>query len=191
MELRPVTGDDLTDLARLFDASGTLTGCWCMFFLLSGKEFEQGWGGANRARFAALAAATPQPMGLLAYRDGEPVGWCATGPRSRYGRILRSPLMKGRDASEDESVWLVPCFFVRRDARRTGVTRTLLHAAVDLAAEHGAAAVEGVPLAGSGRHPTAEAYVGTEPVFTACGFEPTSRPSPKRLVMRHTFGRTR
>src|SRR6266545_3934956 len=86
MEIRPVTGDDLTDLTRLFDSSGVLSGCWCMFFLLSGKEFGAGWGATNRARFAELAAATLEPMGLLAYRQGEPVGWCAAGPRARYGQ---------------------------------------------------------------------------------------------------------
>jgi len=184
MEIRPVTGDDLTDLARLFDTSGTLTGCWCTFFLLSGRELGAGWGATNQARFAEFAAAAPEPMGVLAYRDGEPVGWCATGPRSRYARVLRSPLMKGRDATEDDTVWLVPCFFVHRDARRTGITRALLRAAVELAAEHGATAVEGLPLASGGRHPTAEGYVGIEDVFRACGFETTSRPSPRRLVMR-------
>jgi GNAT superfamily N-acetyltransferase len=187
MEIRPVTGEDLTDLTRLFDSSGVLSGCWCMFFLLSGKEFGAGWGATNQARFAELAAATPEPMGLLAYRQGAPVGWCAAGPRARYGRILRSPLLKGRDVAEDATVWVVPCFFVRREARRTGVTRALLRAAVDLAAEHGATAVEGLPLAAGGRHPSAEAYVGTEDVFAACGFQPTSRPSPRRLVMRRAL----
>jgi GNAT superfamily N-acetyltransferase len=190
MEIRPVSGDDLTDLARLFDTSGTLTGCWCTFFLLSGKEYAAGWGATNRARFAEFAAGTAEPVGLLAYREGEPVGWCAAGPRSRYGRVLRSPLMRGRDVAEDDAVWLVPCFFVRRDARRTGITRALLGAAVDLAAEHGATAVEGLPLT-AGRHPTAEAYVGTEDVFHACGFEATGRPSPRRLVMRRTVSRRR
>jgi GNAT superfamily N-acetyltransferase len=188
MELRAVTGDDLTDLARLFDTSGTLTGCWCTFFLLSGKEFGAGWGATNRSRFAAFAAVAKEPMGLLAYREGEPVGWCATGPRSRYGRVLRSPLMKGREVTEDGSVWLVPCFYVRRDDRRTGVTRALLRAAVDLAASHGATAIEGLPLASGGRHPSAEAYVGTEEVFAACGFQATNRPSLRRLVMRRALG---
>lgn len=184
VEVRPVTGHDLADLAVLFDTSGTCRGCWCTFFLLSGKEFQAGWGETNRIRFAEFAAGVGAPVGLLAYRDGTPAGWCAAGPRARYARILRSPLMRGRDAAEDDAVWLVPCFYVRRDARRSGITRTLLAAAVELAAEHGATAVEGLPLAGSGRHPSAEAYVGTEDVFQACGFQAVERPSPKRVVMR-------
>jgi len=187
MEIRPVTADGLADLGRLFATNGVCSGCWCTFFLLSGREFSAGWGTVNRNRFAEFAAGAGGPVGVLAYRDGEPVGWCAAGPRSRYPRILRSPLMKARDRAEDATVWLVPCFFVRRDARRSGVTRALLAAAVDLAAASGAPAVEGLPLAGSGRHPAAEAYVGIEEVFAACGFEVTARPSPRRLVMRRAL----
>jgi GNAT superfamily N-acetyltransferase len=185
MEVRPVTGANVDELARLFDTSGTCTGCWCMFFLLSGKEFSAGWGEPNRRRFAEMAAATAQPVGLLAYAGRATAsGWCAAGPRSRYARILRSPLMAGRDRAEDGTVWLVPCFFVRRDARRGGVTRALLAAAVDLAAANGATAVEGLPLTGAARHPAAEAYVGIEEVFDACGFTAVARPSPKRVLMR-------
>jgi hypothetical protein len=45
------------------------------------------------------------PIGLLAYAGGRVVGWCAAGPRERYAQALRSPLLKGREAAEDGSVW--------------------------------------------------------------------------------------
>ena len=69
-----------------------------MYFLRTSREFEPGYGSGNRAGFAELVATAGAPVGVLAYRDGEPVGWCATGPRSRYGRLLRSPLLKGTTA---------------------------------------------------------------------------------------------
>ena len=159
-------------------------GCWCAYFLRTGRAFTAGWGPENRAFFEEFAADAHPPAGLLAYRDGEPVGWCATGPRSRYGRVLRSPLLRTRDADEDGTVWFVPCFFVRRDARGAGVTVGLLDAAVRLAQAHGAPAIEGFPLVGGVRHPVSEGYLGTEPTFTACGFRVTGRPSARRLVMR-------
>jgi GNAT superfamily N-acetyltransferase len=189
MEVRPVTGADIDELARLFDSSGTCTGCWCTFFLLSGKQFSAGWGEPNRRAFAEMAAAAAQPVGVLAYADGSPAGWCAAGPRSRYARILRSPLMAGRDRAENGTVWFVPCFFVRRDARGGGVTRALLAAAVEVAATNGAEAVEGLPLTSAARHPAAEAYVGVEEVFDACGFTAVAHPSPKRVLMRRPLGR--
>jgi GNAT superfamily N-acetyltransferase len=120
----------------------------------------------------------------LAYDDnGTIVGWCATGPRSRYARALRSPLMVQRDQGEDDSVWLVPCFFVRSGHRRTGVTHRLLLAAVEHSRRHGAAAIEGFPLSGPGPHKS-DRYYGTEPLFAACGFNVLHRPSAGRVVMR-------
>lgn len=183
IDIHPATPDRLADLASLFGTNGTTRGCWCTYFLTTSKEFSSGWGRANRARFERVARAEP-PAGLLAYQAGEPVGWCAAGPRARYSRALRSPVLKGREADEDTSVWLVPCFFVRRDARHCGVTRQLLEAAVQLAADHGATAVEGFPRAGDTRLAAGDAYLGAEPVFAACGFTVVSRPTPKRVVMR-------
>lgn len=184
MEIHHLTRDRFGDLADLFRASGETRGCWCMFFLLTGRELSSGWGAGNRARFEEFASDLDPPAGLLAYRDGVPVGWCAMGPRSRYPRVLRSPVMKARDPAEDDHVWLVPCFFVRRDARRSGLTRELLAAAVTDAARYGATAIEGFPLAKDTRRPPAEAYLGIERLFASCGFTPVARPSPTRVVMR-------
>src|SRR5262249_18470969 len=146
-----------------FGATATTRGCYCMWFVLAPKECSAGWTGGNRTSFEALAASEPAPVGLLAYRDSEPVGWAAAGPRSPYARALRMKLTAEGHPAEDERAWLVPCFFVRRDARKEGVTRALLEAAVDLATTHDAIAVEGFPLAGDARHSTGEAFIGVEP----------------------------
>jgi GNAT superfamily N-acetyltransferase len=201
VNVHPLTTRRLAHLADLFGTSGTTSGCYCMYFLLTSREFDAGWKGGNRDRFEALVrtgdrptvldrrARSPQrplrpaPAGLLAYDNGEPVGWCAVGPRSRYSRVLRSPLWKERDAGEDDDVWLVPCFFTRRDHRGQGVTRELLLAAVDLAAKHGATAIEGIPRSGAKVTP-ADAYLGFEPLFADCGFIATRRPNERRVLMR-------
>jgi GNAT superfamily N-acetyltransferase len=185
MTTRPLTPELLPDVERLFATSKVTAGCSCMWFLLTSREFDKGYAGGNRAAFAAELA--EGILGVLAYRDGEPVGWVAAGPRTRYGRLLRSPLLKGRDVAEDASTWVVPCFFVRRDVRRQGLTDELLAAAVALAAGNGATAVEAVPLAGAGPHPTMAAYVGTEPMFANAGFEVTARPSAHRVIMRRAL----
>jgi GNAT superfamily N-acetyltransferase len=209
MEIRPLTPKRFTDLEALFDTNGTTRGCFCMWVLVPSKEFSAGWGGGNRDAFAERVNGSSQPMGLLAYdrrepggrepgarepggreRGGrepggrEPIGWCAAGPRAQYVRTGRSPLLRGRDPSEDADVWLVPCFFVRVGARRAGVTTKLLHAAVDLAASHGATAVEGYPRAATSPYDAASAFVGAESVFAECGFEVVRRPTPSRVVMR-------
>jgi GNAT superfamily N-acetyltransferase len=181
---QPVTAGRLADLAALFGRNKTTDGCWCLWFIIRAKDCHAGWGAVNKARFADLTAASATPMGVLAYRDGKPIGWCAAGPRERYARALAAPTLAGHDPAEDSGAWLVPCFFVRRDARRTGVTHALLARAVDLAREHGATAIEGFPLAGGQRRPASDAYVGVEPLFADCGFRPIRRPSTNRVVMR-------
>jgi GNAT superfamily N-acetyltransferase len=184
LDVRPLTAEQLDDLADLFGTSGTTKGCYCMFFLVASKDFNAGWYGGNRARFEAFATAVDEPAGLLAYQDGQPVGWCAAGPRARYQRVLRSPLWRDRDVSEDDDAWLVPCFYVRRSARGTGVTRALLLAAVDVASRYGAPAIEGMPRTAGAPVDATSAYVGFETLFADCEFVPVRRPSDKRVLMR-------
>ena len=184
-EIRPVTADRLDDLADLFMSHVTPRGCWCMAFIGTYSDFRNGWiDGGNRVRFEALARASDVPMGLLAYADERPVGWCATGPRSRYNRAIgpRATIMKGRDPTEDDDVWFVPCFFSRVGTRRSGMTYALLEAAIELAREHGAKAIEGFPVGGNKRG--VDEFIGREHLFAACGFECIARPTPRRAVMR-------
>ena len=191
MEIYALDAERCGDLAALFGSNGTTRGCWCMWFLLSYGEVQRGWGDGNRDRFLALAASSEVPYGVLAYEGDLPVGWCAVGPRSRYARALRSPILKPtRDPAEDDSVWFVPCFFTRVGHRRKGVSERLLAAAIAEARTHGAAAIEGFPLAGNGPFSRTDLYLGTEPLFAAHGFRPVSRPSVRRVVMRLELSRS-
>lgn len=184
MEVKALTPDSLDAVRDLFGTSSVTRGCWCVWFLLSGRAAQDGWGAVNQERFEHLVTGSAEPTGVLAYAEGNPVGWCAIGPRSRYARVLRSPLTAPtRDATEDDDVWFVPCFYIRPGSRRSGLTRRLLDAAVAEAARHGAKAVEGFPLAGPGPHRD-DRYLGTEGLFAACGFAEIARPSPRRVVMR-------
>lgn len=189
--IAPLTVERLPDLATLFGTSRTTNGCYCMWFLQPAQESRAGWSGGNKLAFEACARDEQLPMGLLAYLDGQPVGWCAAGPRSRYSRALRSTVLRQRDPAEDDRTWLVPCFFVRTGFRRRGVMRELLTRAASLAAEHGAAAIEGFPLAGDRRRGSGDAYLGVEPVFVACGFVEVDRPTANRVVMRRDLNRRR
>ena len=189
IEVRPVDAARVPDAEALFGTSPETNGCSCMWFIIPVREYHAGGPEANRQRFCELAATnSPVPIGLLAYRDGEAVGWCAVGARSRFARALRVPSFKGREPAEDDSVWLVPCFYVRRDVRREGVSRALLEGAVDLAREHGAAAIEGFPFA-RGAKLSRESMVGVESLFESCGFSVARRPTSTRVVMRRELGR--
>lgn len=185
MEIHAVTPERLEDLADLFATGSATRGCWCMWFINPAKEVEAGWGDGNRRAFETLTATADPPLGLLAYEAGTPVGWLATGPRSRYPRAIGpgTRILKERDPSEDDDVWLLPCFFVRVGHRRSGVTAALVAAAVEQARRHGATAVEGFPIADD--YPKSQDdFVGKQRRFAECGFECVSRPSPRRVVMR-------
>ncbi len=157
-----------------------------MWFINAAKEVRAGWrDGSNRRAFESLARTADPPLGLLAYEGDRPVGWLATGPRSRYPRAIgpRATILKGRDASEDDDVWLLPCFFVRVGHRGKGVTAALVAAAVEQATAYGATAIEGFPIADA--YPKSQDdYVGKQRRFAECGFTCVAEPSPRRVVMR-------
>jgi GNAT superfamily N-acetyltransferase len=185
-QTRAVGPDQLTELATLFGTSRNTRRCWCMAPCVSGFAFGVGWvSGSNRRRFAAMAASSEAPMGVLASVSAEPVGWCACGPRSRYvgpGTTGGSAL-RDRDRHEDDVVWLVPCFFVRPDHRSRGVIHALLRSAVEVATRHGAIAIEGWPAPGSDPR-LGDVFRGRESLFTELGFTCNARTEARRVVMR-------
>ncbi len=189
-EVRPVTSDLLEDAESLFASDPVTAGCFCMWFIVPVVDYHAGGPERNKALFRDLATSSRYPIGLLAYENGSPVGWCAAGPRDRYVRALRIPSFKGRDPSEDQNVWLIPCFFIAKHARRKGVARELLDGAVAMAREAGAKAIEGFPFASEVKSSSKDLMVGAEAIFEACGFKPTRRPSNTRIVMRMEFNGT-
>ncbi len=130
--------------------------------------------------------------GLVAYLDGEPVGWCAVEPRSAYPRLLLKTLVPwaGRvEDKTDDSVWAVTCFVTRTGFRRRGISRALARAAVDFARQRGARAVEGYPMITQPGQEIklGELHVGSRSIFAAAGFAEVSRPTLRRVVMRIDF----
>ena len=183
---RPVGPADLADLADLFGRARTTWHCWCTAFCSSPAAFAGGWfGGGNRRRFAAMTAAATSPVGVLATAAGEPVGWAACGPRSRYPAATRPghPVLGDRDPAEDPTVWLLPCLFVRPDRRGRGVPDALVAAVVALARRERAVALEAWPLATGTTRP-AEAHLGRQAVFEAAGFVSVGPPSAGRVLLR-------
>ena len=129
--------------------------------------------------------------GLVAYLDGEPVGWCAVEPRPAYPRLPPARVAwtdRGEDRG-DGGVWAVTCFATRAGFRRRGVTRALARATVDFARKRGARALEAYPMITEpGQEITwGETHVGTRSIFADAGFEEVFHPTPRRLVMRIEF----
>lgn len=174
------------DLVQLFGPErGAYGRCWCLFWRVTGREFDALGGDGRRDAFHARAQ-EPPPPGVLAYRDGTPVGWAAVAPRGEFGRLNRSPLLKPVD---DRPVWAITCLFVDPEQRRSGLTNALIGGAVDLAAARGATAVEAYPSDLDGRRAAdAAIYTGTTSMFTAAGFVEVARRRHRPILRRDCAG---
>jgi GNAT superfamily N-acetyltransferase len=178
----PLTRDRWGDLEALFEKNGACDGCWCMWWRQTHARFMQDCGEKNRRAMHAIVDSGAVP-GIVAYDGPVPVGWCSVAPREDFPRLCRSPLLKPID---DEPVWSVVCFFVHRSVRGRGVTRVLLSAAINYAAQNGAAVVEGYPRDTAVKHySAADLYVGTVSLFKSAGFTEAARRSPTRPIMRY------
>ena len=181
MEFHPVTSDRWSDVEALFGPRGACGGCWCMTWRLSSSEYEQEKGPGNRASFERIVKSGLEP-GILAYEDGQPIGWCAVAPRSEFPRLERSRILKPVD---DTPVWSIVCLFVRKSHRSRGVGTALIRAAVSFAASNGAEVVEGYPVEPKKDHmPDVFAFTGIASSFLAAGFHEVARRSDTRPIMR-------
>lgn len=180
LRFHPLTPDRLPDLEALFGPRGACAGCWCMFWKQTRPEYEKGRGAPNRDAMRRQVRAGVVP-GILAYDAEGPVGWCAVEPRASFTRLARSRTLAPVD---DAPVWSVPCFFVARRARGTGLTAALLGAAAAHARRAGALILEGYPVEPRGETADAWLYTGLASTFLRCGFSEVARRSPTRPVVR-------
>ena len=172
----PLTQERLADLASLFGQGGDPKWCWCSFYRLRGVDFRTATAASNRSvleRAVESTAASGRAPGLIAYRDGETVGWVSLGPRDDFERLTHSRVLAPID---DRPVWSIVCFVVARRARGQGIATAMLAAAIAYAREHGATLLESYPADTDGRRiPAADAYKGTVAMFEAAGFKVAER----------------
>ena len=185
------------DIQAVFGSRGSAALCQCQRFKLQPRESFGSFSVDERAlrlRTQTNAGQTQATTtsGLVAYLDGEPVGWCAVEPRPAYPgllRVFRVPWVGRSEDKADEEVWAVTCVFVRAGFRGRGISHALVRAAVEFARQRGARALEGYPmLTEAGEEITwGEIHVGTRSMFAGADFIEASHPTPRRVVMRIDF----
>ena len=185
------------DLAAIFGTTDYPGRCQCQHF----KIADRFWRDSTQEQRAAMlreqtACGDPRATatsGLVAYLDGEPVGWAAVEPRTAYPKLRTSRVVwSGRNEDkENDRIWAVTCFVVRKGYRGRGLTYALARAAIGFARERGALALEAYPMITQpGKEITwGEVHVGARQVFEDAGFEEISRPTARRVVMRIDFGK--
>ena len=195
LSIVPANEASWDDLRAIFGVRGYAAYCQCLRFKIGPHGWtdlpievrmerlrEQTHCGDPRARTTS---------GIVAYLDGDPVGWCAVEPRTAYPRLPPARVAwkaRGED-KDDDGVWAVICFATRAGFRRRGVTRALARATVDFARQRGARALEGYPIITvPGEEITwGEVNVGSRSIFADAGFTEVSHPTLRRVVMRIDF----
>ena len=182
LDFQPVTPERWDDLEQLFGPRGAMGGCWCMWWRIKRKDFENQQGEGNRAAMRSIVESGKVP-GILAYAHGKPVAWCSVAPREDFPVLDRSPILKRVD---DRHVWSVVCFFMAKDYRHMGLSSRMLQAAVAYAAENGAGIVEGYPITPKkDQAPDMYIFTGLESTFVKAGFVEVARRSEYRPIMRY------
>jgi GNAT superfamily N-acetyltransferase len=195
LRIVPANEASWDDLVAVFGMRGYPGRCRCQRFKVQTWMWRDStWEERSdllRTQTACDDPGAPETSGLVAYLEGEPVGWVAVEPRVAYPKLRTTPVpWRGREENkDDDGVWAVTCFAVRAGFRGRGLTYPLAAATVDFARERGARALEGYPmLTEPGKEITwGETHVGTRQVFEAAGFTEVSHPTLRRVVMRIDF----
>lgn len=184
LSFRPLTSGLWIDFEHLFGPRGACGGCWCMFWKLRGKAFDENTGEPARQMQKSEVESGTVP-GLLVFDENEAIGWIAVEPRSAYPKLAHSRILKPVD---DADVWSVTCFFVAKQSRRQGLTVELLKASVEYVRAQGGKIVEGYPVETIKDMPAPFIYTGTAAAFQKAGFVEVARRSETRPIMRYTIG---
>ncbi|KQR43188.1 acetyltransferase [Microbacterium sp. Leaf161] len=182
---------EVATTARWDDVQHALTGggdgasCQCIWPMLSNKEWNETTTPQRTEMLRDEIDAGPPP-GLIAYVDGDAAGWIRIGPRAKQQRVPRTRMIAAASAEpfDDESVWAVTCFVVRREHRGSGLNLELLRAAVDFARRSGARLIEGYPVDTQGeKKRTNDLFHGMLTTFLAAGFEERAEMKPGRTLV--------
>ena len=185
LTIRPLAPECLGDFLGFFEGAAFADNpgwrsCYCQYMYVdhSKVRWETRTGDENRAS-ACDRIGSGRMHGLLAYRDGEVVGWCNAGPRSLLEALAADT---DRDA---EHLGQITCFVIAPEHRRTGVARALLGAACDALREQGFTTVEARPSRAASN--AAENYHGPVALYEAAGFVVVAEREDGSLVMRRAL----
>lgn len=167
IEVQPATLARFDDVATMLGPKNPDSSvCWCLSHRVDSKTNRELVGPA-RGEYVKRLCSRPVAPGVLAYQDGEVVGWAAVAPRAElpFARSRKIPHV------DDLPVWTVWCIRVRPGYRGKGISHALLDGAVAFARTHRAPAVEGYPVDNKGETvDRTMAFVGTRALFERAGF---------------------
>ncbi|WP_203579134.1 GNAT family N-acetyltransferase [Microbacterium hibisci] len=184
--IEPATADRFDDAQHALTGGGDGPGCQCQWWMIPNSEWQK-TSKPERERMLRDEIDAGPPPALIAYVDGEAAGWVRVGPRTRQVRLGRTKNFSANSAEpwDDDSVWAVSCFVVRKEHRQQGLNAQLLDAAIDYARRSGARVIEAYPLdPDAGRKiPSNELFHGVLSTFQEAGFREVARPKPHLAIV--------
>lgn len=154
--------------------------CYCQFLYVDHAVVNWGARGAAENRSAACERiACGRMQGLLAYREGQVVGWCNAAPRLMLDSFADEPV------PDAQTVGQITCFVVAREHRRTGVARALLEAACGLLREQGMHVAEANPSRAASTD--AEQHFGPLSLYLSAGFAIVAEKADGLVVVRRAL----
>ena len=177
----PVTNERWKDFEKLFGEKGACAGCWCMYWRLKQSVLDAQKGNGNKQAMKKIIGSGNIP-GIIAYAEGEPIGWCSIAPREEFSKLDNSRILKPVD---EKSVWSVVCFFIHKAHRKMGLSIALLNAAKKFVKSSGGKILEGYPVEPKkDKIPDVFAWTGISAAFQSAGFKEVARRSETRPIMR-------
>lgn len=168
-EIHPLSAERMPDFLAFFEGPAFAdnpkwSSCYCQFLYVDHHQVHWHSRTAVENKSAACSRiAAGRMQGLLAYRDGQVVGWCNAAPRSMMDAFADEP------DPDAERLGEITCFVVAPAHRRTGVATALLDAACAQLRQQGLTIAEAAPkpeVAGD-----AENHFGPMSMFLAAGFQ--------------------
>ena len=182
-EVKPVTRMNWNMFVTLFGEKGACGNCWCMYYRLSKSDFIAGKVGNGNKKAMKKIIWANKPVGLLGLLDGHPVAWCAFAPREDFIKLEKSRVHKRID---NKDVWSIPCLFIDKNNRRSGISVLLLKGAIDYAKRNGTKIIEAYPIISTqDKIPDSFAWVGLYKSFQRAGFEIVDNTSKNRPMVRY------
>jgi GNAT superfamily N-acetyltransferase len=165
----------------LMGEKGGCGNCWCMYFRLPYKTFQENKPHGNKKLMKQLVK-KGLPQGLIAFIDKQPAGWIALAPREDYMKIENSRVFKRMD---DKPVWSITCFFVKKEFRHKGLSQQLIKGAIDFARKKKIKTLEAYPaIPYNEKVPHPFLWVGILSSFIKNGFTIVRQHSKSRAMVR-------
>lgn len=185
LTIRPLTAASRADFLRYFDGPAFADNprwafCYCQFLYVDHAQVCWNERSAEQNRAAACERIACGGMqGLLAYRDGDVVGWCNAAPRTLLDAFASEP------DPDAQRLGQITCFVVAKPHRRTGVARALLAAACAQLHQQGLSLIEARPSRRAASD--AQHHHGPLSLYLAAGFSVHREDADGTVVVRRAL----